>query len=196
MTRVHAILAGTAALLAAGAAVADMSAGNRPTHDDISVLELGQHIMEDSQALLILDLRSAEDYEQFHIPSAQPARINCTSECKLDASRIPANDASIVLYAESDERAREAVKQLRELGYSRARFVRGGVDEWIARVLEPLLADGATPEERAEFEQAAQLSRFFGGVARAGVPRSEILTDRKPLTSTRETVRNLRRRGC
>ena len=63
---------------------------------------------------------------------------------------------------------------MRQRGHRDVRLLRQGLYEWIARVLEPRLAVDATPEERTEFERAASLSRFFGGVPRANVARREV----------------------
>jgi hypothetical protein len=72
-------------------------------------------------------------------------------------------------------------------------------------VHEPRLSVDATPEERAQFERAAPLSRFFGGVPLAGVPRSEVPTGYWTGTPRSEelleaaalqSVAMIRRRGC
>jgi hypothetical protein len=43
-------------------------------------------------------------------------------------------------------------------------FLREGMYEWIARVLEPRLAVNASPREQAEYAAAVPLSRYFGGM--------------------------------
>jgi len=83
--------------------------------------------------------------------------------------------------------------------------LREGVSEWLGRVHEPRLAVDATPEERAQFDRAAAMSRFFGGVPLAGVPRSEVpsgywtgapRTDELLEAAALQSVALIRRRGC
>jgi hypothetical protein len=63
----------------------------------------------------------------------------------------------------------------------------------------------ATPEERAQFDRAATMSRFFGGVPLAGVPRTEVPTGYwtgAPRSAelleaaALQSVAMIRRRGC
>jgi hypothetical protein len=75
---------------------------------------------------------------------------------------------------------------LRALGYRHVFFLRGGIYEWIDQVLSPSLAIGAPDSERVAFARSAVLSRYFGGLPRAGVPRSE----------QAKSIAQIRRRGC
>jgi len=121
----------------------------------------------------------------------------------LRRDEMPRN-ASIVLYADDDERAMKGDRLLRARGHANVAILRGGIDEWIGRVLEPRLAVDATAAERAEFAEGVQLSRFFGGMPRSSVPRSELprgywTGESRPRSSrefTRQAIAGIRRRGC
>jgi len=200
MTQIHRTLAVIAATLGCAAALADRQPAGDAAHlateidaerDHISALELAERIMHHDSTLRIFDLRSSAEFEQFHIPSASPITIR-----DLTNQSLP-RDASIVLYSEGGAHAAQAWVLLRMRGYAKVYFLREGIYEWNARVFEPKLATDATPAERAEFERAAELSRYFGGVPRSGVSRSELpagywtaAPEAKPRTE------KIRRRGC
>jgi rhodanese-related sulfurtransferase len=177
--------------------------------DHISALELGEQIMR-GESLRVIDLRSAGEFAQLHVPGATRMALEDLAGASLPRS------AAIVLYSEGGTHAAQAWMLLRLRGYTRVRFLREGLYEWIARVLEPSLASDATAAERAEFERAQLLTRFFGGMAHVDVPRSELpvgyWTTRRDEShepdrlddesgsgrraSTSQMVARIRRRGC
>jgi hypothetical protein len=53
-------------------------------------------------------------------------------------------------------------------GYANAYTLKGGLDQWKEEVLFPMPSENASPAERARFERAAALARFFGGSPRTG----------------------------
>ena len=203
MTRLHgalAFVAATAGLAAIGAGSpidsGRMTADIAAEQDDISAPQLAERLMRGDPSLHVFDLRTHDEYDQLHIPSARQASIET-----LAREQLPL-DATIVLYAEGATHAAEARARLRLRGYRHVFVLREGLYAWIGRVLEPRLAVDATAPERAEFERAAELSRFFGGVPRAGVARADVpvgyWTGGQGATAeaVRQAVATVRRRGC
>jgi rhodanese-related sulfurtransferase len=207
MIAIHRSLATVAAALAFAAALVDakpavdavaLAADIDAQRDHISAPELAARIMRSDPALRIFDLRSRAEYDALHIPTATHATLD-----DLSRARLP-RDAAIVLYSEGSAHAAQGWVLLRLRGYRNAYFLREGIYEWIARVREPRLAVDATAAERAEFERAATLSRFFGGVARASVPRAEVPDGywtgggyhAESSARTTQAIANVRRRGC
>lgn len=206
MKRLHATLAAVAGVLALGAALVDArpsetrSATIAPLADVdyMSALDLAERIARGDGSVRVADMRSAAEYAQFHIPTS----VHMTA-ADLAAAALPSATA-VVLYSDDDGRALEGWMLLRLRGHRNAFVLREGLYEWIARIHEPRLAADATPAERAEFERAAALSRFFGGFPRADVPRAEVLAGywnaaasgaRTP-QRTAGAVAAIRRRGC
>jgi rhodanese-related sulfurtransferase len=207
MSGVHRTLAIAAASLGGAAAitqmrpaadVAKLAAEIDAERDHISAPDLAGRIVRGDRALRIFDLRSNAEFEQFHIPSARLASLG-----ELARDTFPP-EATIVLYSGGGAHAAQAWMLLRMRGYRNVFFLREGVFEWISRVIEPRLAEDGTAAERAEFERAAALSRFFGGMPRSGVPRTEVPTGY--WTGTRQdgdrpagvapAIERIRRRGC
>ena len=192
--RLHAALAIVAALLATGAAIAEYG-----TDEVISAPELADRIMSRADDQRIFDLRSPGAFEQFHIPGASHVTV-------AELPQIPlAPQSSVVLYGDRRRTVIDAVRVLRSQGHRDVRVLRDGLYEWLARVYEPRLAVDATPAERSEFERAASLSRFFGGVPLAGVPRGDVpqgywnghpRSDALLAAAAGQSAAAIRRRGC
>jgi rhodanese-related sulfurtransferase len=184
MMRLHRALGLLAAVLAVAAWHSD--APGRVEY--ISAPDLAARIIDQDPALHVIDLRSREDFERFHVAGAIRQTLN-------DLGRLPLSpSARIVLYADDDDRAASGGRLLRGRGYQTVMILRQGIAAWIGRVLEPRLASDATALERAEFERASQFSRFFGGLPHTGVPRSEVGGDMREFA--RQAIVSIRRRGC
>lgn len=148
--------------------------------DHISALELAQWIRQRRPGLRVIDLRPQSDYDELHVPGAE--RIPLES---LATMAFPADD-TVVLYSAAGAHAGQGWVFLQALGHRQAFFLRGGIYEWMDQVLSPALAIDATDQERAAFARAAEISRYFGGTPRTGVPRSEIAA----------TMAQVVRKGC
>ena len=197
MNTVHGALLLTAALLAAGAGIVDRRSG--PPVSFVPAPELAGRIMAGDQALRIFDLRAAEAFNAFHVPTAQRVDPDALEE-------VPVSPGwSIVLYGDNQEGLALAVQAFRRRPHRDLRVLKDGVFEWLARVHDPRLAADATDAERQEFEKAAALSRFFGGQPQAGVARQEVplgswngavRTDELLTQAATQSVAAIRRRGC
>lgn len=209
---VHRALAIAAAILGLAAAGADgfgaasvreLALDIKAERDHISAPELADRIIARDSRLQVLDLRPRPEYDAFHIPTASPIALD-----ELTATPLP-RSVSIVLYSEGGVHAAQAWMLLKMRGYRDVRFLREGIYEWLSRVMEPRLAEDATPVERADFERAAEQSRFFGGQPRSGVPRTEVpegywtagasTANGMPpagAAPSAQTIARIRRRGC
>jgi rhodanese-related sulfurtransferase len=161
--------------LAAGATKANV----KPDH--MTAQDLATLIMNGDASLRLFDLRAPEDFARTHIPGASFATIDM-----LTRETLP-HDATVVLYSEGGTSATEAHDLLRTRGYRRVFVLRDGLSAWWAQVMEPRLPIDATERERADFARAVEVSKFFGGQPREGVPRERIAP---------ASVAGLRRRGC
>src|SRR4051794_7072467 len=102
MNRLHRTLAVAAATLGCTAAVAGRRPATDPSAlateidretDHISALDLAEQIMRNDANLRLYDLRSAAEYDDFHIPGAQRTTVS-----ELTRTTHPVN-ARIVLYS-------------------------------------------------------------------------------------------------
>jgi len=80
----------------------------------------------------------------------------------------------IVLYGDGGIHAAQAWMVLKGKGYTQVYTLLEGLDAWKDEVLFPVMPQSPTPEEKARFERAAQVAKFFGGQPRAAAaPGSE-----------------------
>jgi rhodanese-related sulfurtransferase len=173
--------------------------------DHVTAIELAGWIKERRQGLRVIDVRSAPEFDAYHVPTAE--RITLDS---LVTTPFRSNE-TIVLYSEGGAHAAQAWVFLRALGYERVFFLRGGLFEWLDEVMDPALPPSASAKDSVAFARVASVSRYFGGTPHSG-PRS-VLDDALPVpahhadtaaatahapvaSSTAGLVLKVRRRGC
>lgn len=83
--------------------------------------------MQSGDPVIILDVRTAEEYAEKHIPGAillPNEEIGTTPP-----SVLPERDAEILVYCRSGNRSAQAAKKLVDMGYSKV-FDFGGINGW------------------------------------------------------------------
>jgi len=146
----------------------------RHEDDHVTAIELAGWIKNRRPQLRVVDVRSKEEYEAYHLPMAERVPIDSLSSIGFG------HDETIVLYSDGGAHAAQGWVFLRALGYGKVYFLRGGVYEWLDQVMNPVLRADVLPRDSATFANVAALSRYFGGE-----PRS---SESAPL--------KVRRRGC
>ena len=84
-------------------------------------------MMEEESGYLILDVRTAEEYSEKHIPGA----INVPNETigNQDIPELPDKEQLILVYCRSGNRSKQAAEKLVKLGYTNiVEF--GGIHDW------------------------------------------------------------------
>lgn len=148
--------------------------------DHITAVELADWIRSRRSDLRVLDVRTQVAFDDMHIPTAERVSLDSLTSLTLQPSE------TIVLYSDATAHAAQGWVFLQALGFRRVYFLRGGMYEWVDQVLRPTLAADATDAERDAFAHVADLSRYFGGEPRTGVPRGQQVVG----------IEQLRRRGC
>jgi len=128
--------------------------------DHVTAPELAGWIIEGRADYRLLDLRPAADYATYHIPTAENVELTGLADYPL------LRNEKIVLYSEGGIHSAQAWMLLRARGYEAVYMVLGGLDAWQDEVLFPSPLPDASPQDRARFERAAQVAKFFGGEAR------------------------------
>ena len=86
-----------------------------------------QQMIEDNKDALILDVRTAAEYESGHIPNA----VNLSNE-DIQAGKVDSlkdKKQLIMVYCRSGNRSRQAAQKLAELGYTNVVDF-GGIQSW------------------------------------------------------------------
>ena len=84
-------------------------------------------MMEEETEYIILDVRTAEEYSEKHIPGA----INIANESigTEDIPELPDKDQLILVYCRSGNRSKQASEKLVKLGYTNIVEI-GGINRW------------------------------------------------------------------
>ena len=84
-------------------------------------------MMQEESGYIILDVRTAEEYSEKHIPGA----INIPNETigADDIPELPDKDQLILLYCRSGNRSKQAADKLVKLGYTNIMEF-GGINDW------------------------------------------------------------------
>jgi rhodanese-related sulfurtransferase len=145
--------------------------------DHVTAIELAEWIRDRRPGLRVVDIRSSDEFDALHIPTAE--RIPLSDLSKTQFRR----DETIVLYSEGGAHAGQGWVFLRALGYTQVYFLRGGLREWLDEVMSPVIAPTATDSARKAFTRVSDLSRYFGGSPRVGLPTGSTPSSRVPVSS-------------
>lgn len=209
--RIHALLAGIAAVLALAAVAAGEPRRAAPAvdvdrlartveneEDHVTALELARWLRDRKPGLRIVDVRGADDFAAYHLPRAE--NLSLTALTRADFRP----DETVVLYSEGGTHAAQGWFFLRARGLQHVYFLREGLYEWLTQVVNPTLPANATAAQRAAFDSAATLSRYFGGSPRTGGasqagdddPAAALPVRAPSAEGTAAAVRRIRQRGC
>lgn len=84
-------------------------------------------IMDDGSPHIVLDVRTADEYGQGHIPGA--ILIPDTELASRAEAELPNKDETILVYCRSGRRSAAAAEQLSSMGYTQV-FDFGGIVDW------------------------------------------------------------------
>ncbi len=147
--------------------------------DHVTVDELADWIIKGKADYRLIDLRSAKDLEEYHIPGAENIPIASLPDAGL------LRNEKIILYSEGGTHSAQAWFLLKALKYKNVYLLRDGLAEWKDRILFPSLAENPSPEEKAAFEKRKEVSKFFGGSPQTGSAASapQLVMPKLPMPS-------------
>jgi len=168
--------------------------------DHVTAVELAEWIKDRRPGLRVVDVRPADEFDAYHVPTAENIPLDKLVDTPFR------KDETIVLYSGGGAHAAQGWVFLRALGLPHVYFLRDGLTEWLEDVINPVISAAPTDSARNSFARAADLSRYFGGVPRAGEPATvaplhelshKSLAKKDSTTgSTAAAVLRIRGRGC
>ena len=185
--------------------VARAAAAVAHEEDHVTAVELAEWIRDRKPGLRVIDLRSASEFETYHLPTSERVDLESLSSTPFRS------DETIVLLSDGGTHAAQGWVFLQALGYRHVYFLRGGVGEWLDEVMSPTIAADAPPAARAAFQRASAVSRYFGGMPHVVDKRFDDHSSRgasaspdddgstrapSPAPDTTAKVKQIRRRGC
>ena len=94
--------------------------------------ELALEMMKADDGLVVVDVRTQEEFDGGHIPGA----ICIPNESIVDAqpAELPDLDQTILVYCRSGRRSKEAAQKLADMGYTEV-YEFGGIIDWTGEVV-------------------------------------------------------------
>jgi rhodanese-related sulfurtransferase len=130
--------------------------------DHVTVDELADAIIKGKADYRLIDVRSAKEFDEYHIPTAENIPLASLADAGLQRNE------KIILYSEGGIHSAQAWFLLKALQYKHVYMLKDGLNEWKDRILFPTLSENASAEEKAEFEKRKAVSLYFGGTPRTG----------------------------
>lgn len=137
--------------------VKDLSLIVQNEADHVIVDEIADWIIKSRVDFRLIDIRTEKEYNEYNIPVSENIPIT-----KLFDGKIARNE-KIILYSEGGIHSAQAWFLLKAKDYKNVYMLKGGMDEWNDKILYPKLGANATDNEKAKFEIASAISRYFGG---------------------------------
>lgn len=165
--------------------------------DKVSVTELADWIIKDKSDYELVDLRSAEKYNEYTIPNSQ-----CIPLVQISSSDLRRNQ-KIVLFSDDDVTPSQAWFILKSKNYKGVYILDGGLNAWKEKVLFPKAPVNGSKEELVQFEKMKEVTKFFGGTAQTDSSVAETKQEIKlptPTVGTTKTTaptgKKKKREGC
>lgn len=162
--------------------------------DHLAAEELAKWLIDKKPDLLVVDMRSAEEFAQYHIPSAVNIPFNRLFES--EARETLSNDKTIVLYSNGGTHAAQAWVLLKQMGIA-SYVLLGGLNYWAEAILNPkapneLVADSETL--KYQFQKSA--AGYFAPGGALAAPADSTAAPAKPKVQIDSKQKKKARAGC
>lgn len=143
--------------------------------------QVARLIIQKDPSLELVDVRSAEEFNQFSLPNAVNVPLDSLlNPDSQDNFGIPG--MNVVFISNDDIKADEAWVLTRRLGYQATYVMKGGLNRWIETIIQPKPPKDEAPHtefETYDFRKGAQL--FFTGakVEKSSTKRKKVVIRRK-----------------
>lgn len=119
-------------VLALALGLSGCATADTPTGEDEPVVvnltaEEGKVMMEEDQPIILVDVRTQEEYTEEHIPGAILVPVDELEN--LAPEMMPDKDATYIIYCRSGNRSATAAQILIDLGYKNI-YDMGGIIDW------------------------------------------------------------------
>jgi rhodanese-related sulfurtransferase len=129
--------------------------------DHVEAIVLADWIRSRRPGLRVIDVRSRAEFDEYHLPAAESAPL----ETIIGLRPSPAE--TVVLYSGGGAHAAQAWVLLRALGHRNVFFLAGGLEEWMAEVMTPLIPDDPDLVATMPWSRIVDVSLYFGGTPKS-----------------------------
>jgi rhodanese-related sulfurtransferase len=155
------ILGGLAAMVGSPVPVrinlADLAREIATEADHVEAIVLADWIRVRRPGLRVLDVRTRAEFDEYHLPTAENAPLETIAGLR------PSSSETVVLYSGGGAHAAQAWVLLRALGHRNVFFLSGGLEEWMAEVMTPVIPDDPDLAATLPWSRIVDVSFYFGG---------------------------------
>ena len=124
----------------------------------VTASDLADWIIKDRNDYLLIDVRSAAEFNSYHIPGATSIPLS-----QLNHDMAHRNER-VLLVDDGGIQGAQAWLLLRALGFSSVHLLQGGIKAWKSEVLYPVAPPAsASVSEQIEFAKTSVVAKHFGG---------------------------------
>lgn len=159
----------------------------------ISPDEIADMLIRKDPSLQLIDIRSAEEYQKFHLPGAY--NIPMSELLNDDYRYVIDQDLKLnVFYSNSSVKANEAYIISRQLGYHNNYVLEGGLNHWAEVIMNPQKPGYISPdEELAKYDFRVGAGMALGGSISTA---NQSASTSKPPPIKRRTTKKRAEGGC
>ncbi len=162
--------------------------------DHIAAEELAKWLIDKKPDLLVVDMRSAEEFAQYHIPGA--VNIPFTKLFEPEAQEILSSDKTIVLYSNGGTHAAQAWVLLKQMGIE-SYVLLGGLNYWAEAILNPKAPNAlAADSEILKYQFQKSASGYFAPGGAVAAPADSATAPAKPKAQIDLNKKKKARAGC
>jgi len=131
--------------------------------------DLADWIVNKDPSIQLIDLRTPEEYEQYHLDNA----INIPLHDLLSPEWVDYLDQDVkmnIFYSNGITRAHEAWMIVRQLGYDNNYILQGGLNYWVETILNPTAPKNSSPDDefaRYDFRKGAGQALGAGSIQKS-----------------------------
>jgi len=125
--------------------------------DHVTVQELADWLIQGKADFRLIDVRTADEYSEYHIPNAE--NISITDLTTVDILR----NEKIIAYSEGGIHAAQAWMMLAARGFKKSYILFGGLEEWKSAILFPQFPDNPLASQTDSLAKIKAVCAYFGG---------------------------------
>jgi rhodanese-related sulfurtransferase len=145
----------------------------RREEDHVDAIELAEWLRDQKAGLRVIDVRPAEEYQEYHIPTSKNVPLAGITDLVVKPGE------TVVLYSEGGTHAAQAWFFLKAQGAQNVYFLKDGLNDWFNEVMNPSLPLDVRTRELVE---------YFGGEPTSDSTASAV--------TVQDRVKRLKRRTC
>ena len=136
--------------------------------DHVTVQELADWLIQGKADFRLIDVRSTEEYNEYHIPNAE--NISITDLTTADIQR----NEKIIIYSEGGIHAAQAWMMLVARGFKKSYILFGGLEEWKSAILFPQFPENPLATQVDSLAKVKAICAHFGGSVQSQSAGSEM----------------------